>query len=95
MKIAQTATSRLSFPATRHHAGKHGERVAIETPSVVAVQLFADGVLHPLGRAAVDVAIHGEPARAMVLIEVRTGSTSKTLAGDVVSLTFEPAAGPS
>jgi len=90
VKIHQTKTSLLSFPPTQHWATTAGERVTIETPSYVAVQLFADGTLPALRTAAVDVAAYGEPSRKMVLVEIQT--SAKRLGGDVVSLVFEAAA---
>jgi len=57
----------------------------------VAVQLFADGTLPPVRRSAVEIVVHARPPRRIVLVEVLTGS--RHLAGDVVSLTFEPDAG--
>lgn len=90
VKIHQTKTSLLSFPPTQHWATTAGERVTIETPSYVAVQLFADGTLPACRTSAVDVAAYGAPSRKMVLVEIQT--SAKRFGGDVVSLIFEPAA---
>jgi hypothetical protein len=91
VQIRQTATSRLSFPPERHRADASDARVTIDTPAYVAVQLFADGTLQSVRRSAVEIVVHAQPPRRMVLVEVLTNSRS--LAGDVVSLTFEPDAG--
>ncbi len=66
-------------------------RVTIDTPAYVAVQLFADATLPPGRRSVVEIVVHGQPPRRMVLVEVLT--RSRHLAGDVVSLTVEPNAG--
>lgn len=92
VKISKTETSRLSFPVTQHHVSENGALLTVETPAYIAVQLFAEGALSPIRSTTVEVAIHGEPARAMVLVEVRAGEHLPKHAADVVALTFEAAA---
>jgi hypothetical protein len=49
--------SHLSFPANRHRGRVEEDRVSVFTQGPTAVKLFADGVLPPVGRGAVTVAI--------------------------------------
>ena len=51
--------SHLSFPANRHRGRVEEDRVNVFTQGPTAVKLFADGVLPPVGRGAVTVAIGG------------------------------------
>lgn len=51
--------SHLSFPANRHRGRVEEDRVTVFTQGPTAVNLFADGVLPPVGRGAVTVAIGG------------------------------------
>lgn len=87
VKIRQTPTSLLSFPPERHHAEVSDDHVVIHVPAYVAVQLLADGTLPPARGAAVEVVVYAQPPRLLVLAEVR--ASSRSVAGDVVSLVFE------
>jgi hypothetical protein len=88
VKIRQSKTSLLSFPVSHHSATNAGERVTIETPVLVAVQLFADGTLPAIRAGSVDVAVYGSPSRKMGLVEIHT--SAKPIRGELVSLVFEP-----
>lgn len=89
VKIRQTETSLLSFPSERHRADTKGDTVVLHVPALTVVQLFADGVLPPIGERSVEIGVHGESRRSMVLVEVRSGTRSAV--GDLVSLTFSAA----
>ncbi len=71
VRIILKANTFLSFPVDRH-LGEVGDGTAtIRTMMPTAVQLFADGVLKPVGGAPVDVVIGLERLGPMVLREVR------------------------
>ncbi len=89
VQIKRTPRSLLSFPPERHRADVSGDNVLLHVPTYVAVQLLADGTLPPLRGAAVEVVVFAQPPRQLVLAEVWA---TETPAGDVVSLSFTPAA---
>jgi hypothetical protein len=70
----------------RAHVDEHGV-VTLRTPALAAVQLFAMGVLPPIGGAA-DLSVGGRTLGPMVLAEVRGVDD---LRGDRVVLRFDPA----
>lgn len=76
------------FPVADHRADvdEHGV-VTLRTPALAAVQLFAMGVLPPVG-GTTDLAVGGRTLSPMVLAEVRG---TDDLRGDRVALRFDPA----
>jgi hypothetical protein len=51
--------SYLSFPAHRHLASVEPDHLVVSTQAATVVQLFAEGVLAPMGGPAVPVKIGG------------------------------------
>ena len=72
VRVRRDATSFLSFPVERHHGeiGSDGV-VTIHTRLPTVVELFAEGLLMPVGGTPVDVLVGGKQLGAMVLSEVR------------------------
>jgi hypothetical protein len=91
VQIRQTATSFLAFPPERHRAETTGDRVVLHVPALAVAQLLAEGRLPPIGGRSVELIVHAQPPRRMVLAEICSGARS--VLGEVVSLTFR-AAGP-
>ncbi|MAQ14212.1 MAG: hypothetical protein CMN30_05390 [Sandaracinus sp.] len=74
------------FPLERHSAtlGDEGT-LTLSTPMPVAVALFAEGCLAPVGGPPVDVLVYGQALGPMVLREVSCGSDER-----MTYLVFEP-----
>ncbi len=68
VSIRQSPTSRISFPVESHSAVVAGDgTVTVRAKVLTALQLFADGVLNPIGAAPVAVQIGMSDAQPMVL----------------------------
>lgn len=90
VRIRQTGATLLSFPASNHRAQVASDGVVtIHAQALTVAQLFADGVLKPVGGAPVDVSAGGQRLGPMELGEVRCGSRSGV--GDVIVLVFRRA----
>lgn len=90
VKIRQSATSSLSFPAGQHRgviANDGTATVYARMPS--ALQLFAEGCLPRVGGDPVDVAIGGRKLGPMVLAQVLCGGENH--GNDIAVLAFRPA----
>jgi len=86
VRIQQSPTASLSYPATEHRAEIVGEDIVVHAHALTVLQLLADGVLPPLGRGDVDVVVLARPSRRMILEQVRAGAQNAT--GNSVALTF-------
>jgi hypothetical protein len=72
VRIRQAATSLLSFPVENHRGEIGGDGVVtIHTRLPTVVELFAEGLLMPIGGTPVDVMVGEKQLGAMVLAEVR------------------------
>ncbi len=72
VSIRRSATSFLSFPVERHRGVVADDGVVtIHTMMPTIVELFAEGVLKPIGAAPVDIAVGGKQLGPMVLSELR------------------------
>jgi hypothetical protein len=80
----------LGFPLHQHR-GTPGEdgSVTVHTKMPIAVALLAEGVLPPIGGAAVGLMVEGKEFDAMVLSEIRCGASGGY--NDVAVLVFERA----
>ncbi|MEM7678437.1 MAG: hypothetical protein AAF449_20795 [Myxococcota bacterium] len=80
----------LGFPL-KHHTAVTGDdgSVTIQTKMPTAVALFAEGILPPVGGAAVQLIVQGEKHDAMALSEIRCDRDVGY--SDVVILFFKPA----
>lgn len=89
VRIRQGATSHLSFPVD-HHRGEIGSDgvVAIQAKMPTVVELFAKGVLKPVGGAPVDVMVGATRLGPMILAELRCAGGGHH---DVAVLVFRPA----
>ncbi len=82
VRIRQTRTdmagslSYLSFPAHRHRASVEPDHLVVSTQAATVVQLFADGVLAPVGGRAVTVQIGGQELGPCLLEAVETDGAS-------------------
>ena len=68
--------SYLSFPAHRHGASVEPDHLVVSTQAATVVQLFAEGVLAPIGGPAVTVQIGGQEFGPCVLDSVETDGAS-------------------
>jgi len=84
------AIAMLSFPVGRHWGavGDDGS-VMVYTKMPTAVSLLAEGVLPPLGGAAVELMVGGRKLDAMLLTEVRCEPNGGH--HDIAVLVFVPA----
>jgi len=89
VQVRQSPTAHLAFPPERHRAEIKDDIVVLHVPAPVIAQLFADGILPPIGHKTVEIVVYAQPARRMVLAELSSSDRSK-VAGDVLSLTFRP-----
>jgi len=64
--------SSLSFPAYRHRASVEPDHLVVSTQAATVVQLFAEGVLVPIGGPAVTVQIGGREFGPCLLETVET-----------------------
>ncbi len=71
--IRQSVGSFLSFPVERHlgWVADDGMVVTLHTMMPTVVELFAEGVLKPIGAAPVEIAVGGKQLGPMVLSELR------------------------
>jgi hypothetical protein len=88
VSIRQSANMYLSFPVERHRGvvGADGS-VTIETTLPTTVQLFAEGLLTPIGGAPVELMVGGKKLAPCVLAQVLSGGFGSTTA----VLVFRPA----
>lgn len=68
--------STLSFPAHRHRASVEADHLIVSTQAATVVQLFAEGVLVPIGGPAVTVQIGGQKLGPCLLEAVETDGAS-------------------
>lgn len=68
--------SYLSFPAHRHRASVDADHLVVSTQAVTVVQLFAEGVLGPVGGPAVRVQVGGQELGPCLLEAVETEARS-------------------
>lgn len=89
-QIRMTATSYLSFPVEAHRGviGDDGT-VSVRTKMPTAVALLAQGLLPPIGGAAVGLMVQGKKLDAMVLSEIRCDDNGGH--HDIAVLVFKPA----
>lgn len=80
----------MSFPVDNHRGEVDGAGVAtIHARMPTILELFAEGVLHPVGGLPVEVLVAGKQLGPMILREVRCpGATGRY---DVATLVFHPA----
>jgi len=64
--------SYLSFPAHRHRASVEPDHLVVSTQAATVVQLFAEGVLAPIGGPAVTVQVGGRELGPCLLEAVET-----------------------
>jgi len=98
VRIRQTRTdmagtlSYLSFPAHRHRASVEPDHLIVSTQAATVVQLFAEGVLVPMGGPAVTVQIGGQEFGPCLLEAVETDGASPL--DTTIILHFRRAGGP-
>ena len=68
--------SYLSFPAHRHQASVEPDHLVVSTQAATVVQLFAEGVLAPIGANAVTVQIGDRELGPCLLETVETDGAS-------------------
>lgn len=68
--------SYLSFPAHRHQASVEPDHLVVSTQAATVVQLFAEGVLAPIGANAVAVQIGDRELGPCLLEAVETDGAS-------------------
>lgn len=68
--------SSLSFPAHRHQASVEPDHLGVSTQAATVVQLFAKGVLVPIGGPGVTVQIGGQKFGPCLLETVETDGAS-------------------
>jgi hypothetical protein len=78
--------SYLSFPANRHWASVTKERVTVSAQAPSVVQLYATGILPPIGSRAIALEVDGKPLGDWVLDSVESGATSAV--DDMIVLHF-------
>jgi hypothetical protein len=66
----------LSFPAHRHRASVEPDHLVVSTQAATVVQLFAEGVLVPIGGPAMTVQIGGKDFGPCLLEAVETDGAS-------------------
>ena len=84
--------SYLSFPAHRHRASVEPDHLVVSTQAATVVQLFAEGVLVPIGGPAVTVRIGGQEFGPCLLEAVETDGASPL--DTTIILRFRRAGGP-
>ncbi len=84
--------SSLSFPAHRHQASVEADHLVVSTQAAAVVQLFAEGVLVPIGGTAVTVQIGGQEFGPCLLEAVETDAASPL--DTTILLRFRRAGGP-
>lgn len=84
--------SYLSFPAHRHRASVEPDHLVVSTQAATVVQLFAEGVLVPIGGPDVTVQIGGQELGPCRLEAVETDGASPL--GSTIILRFRRAVGP-
>lgn len=78
--------SYLCFPAHHHRASVEADHLVVSTQAVTVVQLFAEGVLGPVGGPAVRVQVGGQELGACLLEAVETDAASAS--GATIILRF-------
>lgn len=91
MDMANTV-SYLSYPAQRHRASAEPDHLVVSTQAATLVQLFAEGVLVPIGGPAVTVQNGGQELGPCVLEAVAADETSPS--GTTITLRFRRADAP-
>lgn len=88
-QIRTTATTYLSFPVEAHRGvvGDDGT-VTVRTKMPTAVALLAQGLLPPIGGAAVGLMVQGKTLDAMVLSEIACDANGGH--NDIAVLVFKP-----
>jgi hypothetical protein len=76
----------LSFPAHRHWASVTKQRVTISAQAASVVQLYATGILPPIGGPAIALEVDGVALGEWVLDAVESGETSAI--DDMIVLQF-------
>jgi hypothetical protein len=84
--------SSLSFPAHRHQASIEPDHLVVSTQAATVVQLFAEGVLVPIGGPAVTVQIGGQEFGPCLLETVRSEGARPF--DTTIVLRFRRAGGP-
>jgi hypothetical protein len=84
--------SYLSFPAHRHRASVEPDHLVVSTQAATVVQLFAEGILVPIGGPAVRVQIGGQEFGPCLLEAVETDGPSPF--DTTIILRFRRAGGP-
>lgn len=88
VRIRLDRTAYLGFPYTRHTGVVADDGTAtVHAMMPAALQLFADGRLHPIGGPAIEVNIGGRALGPMVLVGLRSAGERH----DVAELVFKPA----
>jgi hypothetical protein len=82
----------LAFPAHRHGASIEPDHLVVSTQAATVVQLFAEGVLAPIGGPAVTVQIGGQEFGLCLLEAVETDGASRL--DTTIILRFRRAGGP-
>jgi hypothetical protein len=80
------SVSYLSFHASRHWASVAKERVTISAPAPTVVQLYASGILPPIGSRAIALEMDGQALGEWFLESVESGETSAV--DDMIVLQF-------
>jgi hypothetical protein len=84
--------SYLSFPAHRHRALVEPDHLVVSTQAATVVQLFAEGVLVPIGGSVVTVQIGGHEFGPCLIEAVETDGASPS--GTTIILRFQRAGAP-
>lgn len=88
VRIRLTSSSFLGFPYARHSGAVAEDGTAtVHAMMPAALQLFAEGRLHPVGGRAIDLTIGRQALGPMVLVEIRSAGERH----DVAALVFKPA----
>jgi hypothetical protein len=90
--MANNTLSYLTFPAHRHRASVEPDHVVVSTQAATVVQLFAEGVLVPIGGPAVTLQIGGQECGPCLLEAVESEGASPL--DTTIVLRFRPAGGP-
>lgn len=92
-RIQMTANSYRCFPVEAHRGAIRDDgSVTVHTQMPTAVALLAEGVLPPIGGAAVGLTVQGKKLDAMVLSEIRCDFNGRD--NDIAILVFTPASPP-
>jgi hypothetical protein len=98
VRIRQTRTdmagtlSFLAFPTHRHRGSIEPDHLVVSTQAATVVQLFAEGVLAPIGGPAVTVRFGGQEFGPCLLEAVETDAASPL--DTTILLRFRRAGGP-